>query len=78
MHVQKNKWKGHNRTATCWASYCVNDNKEVDVKLPQIMKCIELYYTNLMLVSNMKIQARKGLILHNITNGITTLRNIHF
>jgi hypothetical protein len=31
LHVQINKWKGHNRNATCWAFYCVNDNKKIDV-----------------------------------------------
>ncbi len=31
-HVQRNKWKIHNRNAICWAYYCVNNNKEVDVK----------------------------------------------
>jgi hypothetical protein len=63
LYVQRIKWKlGHNRNATCWAFYYVNDNKEVDVKFLQIIRCIELCYINLMLVFNMKIQARKGLI----------------
>ncbi len=72
--VQKNKWKGHNRNATCWASYCVIDNKKVDVKFPQTMRCI-ICYTSLMLVSNLKTPTRKGFILYNTSNGITTLRN---
>jgi len=73
LYLQRNKWKGHNRNATCWTFYCLNNNKEVDVKFPQTMKCI-LCYTSLVLVSNLKTQARKGLILYNISNGITTLR----
>jgi hypothetical protein len=28
FHVQKNKWKSHNRNALCWGFYCVNDNKK--------------------------------------------------
>lgn len=31
LHVQINKWKVHNRNATCWAFYCVNNNKKIDV-----------------------------------------------
>jgi hypothetical protein len=70
LYVQRIKWKlGHNRNATCWAFYYVNDNKEVDVKFLQIMKYI-LCYINPMLVSNMKTQARKSLILYDIKNGI--------
>jgi hypothetical protein len=38
IHVQRNKWKSHNGNATCWAFYCVNDNKEVDVKFLQTKK----------------------------------------
>ncbi len=73
LHVQINKWKGHNRNATCWAFYCVNNNKEVDMKFPQNMKCI-FCYISLLLVSNLKTQARKCLSLYNISNGITTSR----
>jgi len=37
------------------------------------MKCI-LCYVNLILITNAKTQARKGLILYNNVNGITTLK----
>ncbi len=37
------------------------------------MRCI-LCYNCLVLVCNPKIEARKGLILYNITNGIKTLK----
>jgi hypothetical protein len=53
----------------------VNDNKDVDVKCPQTMRCI-LCYSNLVLFCNLKIQTRKGLIIYNTTNGIMTLKNI--
>jgi len=52
----------------------VNDKKDVDVKCPQSMKCI-LCYSNLVLFFNFKTQAKKGLIIHNTTNGIITLKN---
>ncbi len=58
IHVQRNKWKSHNGNATCWAFYCVNANKEVDVKFLEITKCI-FCYTSPVLVSNIKTQARK-------------------
>jgi hypothetical protein len=37
------------------------------------MQCI-LCYVNLILITNAKTQARKGLILYNNANGITTLK----
>ncbi len=53
--------------------FYVNDIKNVDVK------CLnyEMYfcYNSMVLVCNVKIEARKGLILYNITNGIKTLKN---
>jgi len=51
----------------------VNDSKDVDVKCPQIMKCIFCYISPI-LFSNSKTQAKKGLILYNTINGITTLK----
>jgi hypothetical protein len=51
----------------------VNDNKDVDVKCPQTMRCI-LCYNSPILFCNPKTQARKGLIIYNTTNGITTLK----
>ncbi len=73
LHVQINKSKGHNRNAKHWAFFCLNNNKEVDTKFFQTMKCI-FCYISLLLVSNLKTQARKGLILYKISNGITTSR----
>jgi hypothetical protein len=37
------------------------------------MRCI-LCYASLVLIANAKTQARKGLILYNNANGITTLK----
>jgi hypothetical protein len=51
----------------------VNNNKDVDVKCSQPMKCI-LSYKSPILFCNPNTQARKGLIMYNTTNGITTLK----
>ncbi len=72
LHFQKKKWREDGRNALCWSFYCVNDNKPMDVKCFQLMKCI-FCYANSILITNSKTQARKGLILYNIANGITTL-----
>jgi hypothetical protein len=55
----------------------MNDNKEVDVKMPQKMKCI-LWYNNPILIINAKTQSRNTIILYNTTNGITTLEKHAF
>ncbi len=52
----------------------MNDKKDADVKCPQSMKCI-ICNNNLVLFFNFKTQAKKGLIIHNTTNGIITLKN---
>lgn len=39
----------------------------------ETMRCI-FCYNNLILITNAKTQARKDLILYNITNGIITLK----
>jgi hypothetical protein len=46
----------------------VKDNKNVDVKHHQTMKCI-LCYNNIIFICNLKTQARKDLILSNTING---------
>jgi len=54
-------------------SFGVNDNKNVDVKCLQTLRCI-FCYNSPILFCNPKTQARKGLIIYNTTNGITTLK----
>jgi hypothetical protein len=54
---QKVFWKRNSKNALCWAFYCVNDNKEVNVTTPQIMHCI-LCHNNPIFVSP-KTQAKK-------------------
>jgi hypothetical protein len=54
--------------------YCENDNKNVDLKCLQTMKCFQVCYNILVLFCNHKIRTRKGPILYNTTNGITTLK----
>ncbi len=45
----------------------------MDVKCFQLMRCI-FCYASLILISNAKTQARKGLILYNNANGISALK----
>jgi len=46
--------------AICWALYAVNDNKLVDGKVPQVMRCHLCYKT--FVLYNLRIKPRKGLI----------------
>jgi len=73
LHAQRLFWKPNSIIALCWAFYFANDNKEVDVTNPQVMHCI-LCQNSLVLNSNPKIQAKRGLIIYNTTNGIVELR----
>ncbi len=73
LHAQKGFWKRNNKNALCWAFYCVNDNKEVNIRIHQIMHCI-ICHNNSILNVNPKTQVRKGLIAYNTTNGIATLK----
>jgi hypothetical protein len=73
LHVQNLFWKPNSKNVLCWAFYCVNDNKEVDLIAFQT-KCCIFCHNNLVLNLNSKIQARKGSIIHNTIDGITTLR----
>jgi len=41
LHVQRSFWRAnYNINELCWAFYCVNDNKEVNLISPQTMQCI--------------------------------------
>jgi hypothetical protein len=57
--AQKLFWKLNSKNVLCWAFYCVNDNKKVDLIAFQTMCCI-ICYNNIILNLNSKIQARKG------------------
>ncbi len=48
LYAQKTFWRGNIRNALCCAFYCVNDNKEVNVTIPQTMHSI-LCHNNLIL-----------------------------
>jgi hypothetical protein len=73
-YIFKKKWGHDSRNALCWSFYCVNDNKLVDIKCSQLMRCI--IYASLILIMNAKTQARKGLILYSNENGIIALKYI--
>ncbi len=71
LHAQRLFWKPNSKNALCWAFYYVNNNKEVDLIVLQIMHCI-FWYNNPILNLNSKNQGKKGLIIYNITNGLIT------
>jgi hypothetical protein len=73
LHAQRLFWKPNSINVLCWAFYCVDDNKSVDLTTLEIMHFI-FYRNNLMLNLNPKTQARKGFIIYNTTNGVTTLK----
>ncbi len=73
LRAQRTFWRENNKNALCWAFYCVNDNKEVNVITPQTMRCI-FCHNNPILNVNPKTQAKKKLTIYNTTNGIATLR----
>jgi hypothetical protein len=57
----------------CVGHFCVNDNKKINVTNLQTMHYI-LCHNNPILNVNPKTQARKGLIIFNTSNCISTLR----
>jgi len=73
LHAQRSFWGTNNINVLCWAFYPVNDNKEVNILIPQTMHCI-IYHNNPILYLNLKTQARKGLIIYNTNNSITALK----
>ncbi len=73
LDAQRIFWRGNNRNSLCWAFYCVNGNKEVNVITRQTMWCI-LCHNDPILNVNPKTQARKGLIIYNSSNGIVALK----
>jgi len=72
LHAQRLLWKPRRRNAICWAFYVVNDNKPMDGKIPQVMKCHLCYKTPTLYTPRTKL--RKGLISYYKTNGISTLK----
>jgi hypothetical protein len=51
--VQRNFWRRHNKNSLCWAFYCVNDWKEVEIASHQVMRCI-LCYDNVIYFPNIR------------------------
>jgi hypothetical protein len=73
LHVQRKFWKVHNINALCWAFYCVNDGKKVEIANHQVMRCI-MCYVDPVNVHNQRIKERKASITYYKTLGITTLK----
>jgi hypothetical protein len=55
LHAKKVFWRRNSRNALCWAFYCANDNKEVNVTTFQTMHCI-ICHNNLILNVNPKFK----------------------
>jgi hypothetical protein len=72
LYVQRKFWKGHNINSLCWAFYCANDGKEVEVGSCQIMRCI-ICYDNVVNIPNPRTKERKGLIAYYKTYGIIAI-----
>ncbi len=73
LHVQRKIWRSHIINSLCWAFYCVNDGKEVEVASYQIVKCI-LCYDNARNIPNPIIKERKGLITYYKNYGIIVVK----
>ncbi len=73
LRAQSIFWRRNNRNSLCWAFYCVNNNKKMNAITLQIMQCI-LCHNDSILNVNPKTKARKGLVIHNSSNGISTLK----
>ncbi len=73
MHAQRKSWQSHGRLFLCWIFYYVNDNTKIDLENTQIMHCI-IRYQEPIKGTNLKTQARKGLISYYKTNGIISLK----
>jgi hypothetical protein len=61
---QRKKCRGHNKNALYWSFICVNDNKEIDNKCHQLMRCF-LCYPKPIEECNKKTKSRKGLISYD-------------
>jgi len=72
LHAKRLFWKSERRNAICWAFYVVNDNKLVDGKILQVMRC-HLCYKTLVLYST-RTKLRKGIMSYYKSNGILALR----
>jgi len=60
LHAQRWFWKPKGRNAICCTFYVGNDNKPMDGKIPQVMKCHLCYKTPMLY--NPRTKLRKGLI----------------
>jgi len=69
LHVQRKFWRRNNTNLLCWAFYCVNDGKEVEIASHQVTRCI-LCYDNVVNILNVRTKERKGLITYYKIYGI--------
>lgn len=57
----------------CWAFYVVNDNRQVNSKVLQVMHCMICHRKDVPLIAKTKL--RKGVISYLKTNGIVIFKN---
>jgi hypothetical protein len=74
LMYKRKKWRGYNRNALCLSFLCVNDNKEIDNKCHQLMRCFPHYHEPIK-TCHKRTKPRKCLIFYYKTNGITSLKN---
>jgi len=72
LHLQREKWKGHDRNAMCWSFFIVNDNNIIDGSKPQIMRCMICHVC--FVLCNPRTKERRGIVTYSKKNGITTLK----
>jgi len=58
LHLQRLFWKPKDRNAICWVFYVVNDNKSMDGRVFQVMKCNLCYKTPMLYNPRTKLKKR--------------------
>ncbi len=73
MHFQRIKWRHDSRNALCWSFCCVNDNKPIDVKCFQLMRC-NICYANLISIIKCQNTSKERCNIIYFINGINALK----
>ncbi len=72
LHAQRLFWKPYGRSALCWAFSVVNDNTQVDGKVPPVMHCMICHNEYVPFIARTKF--KKRFISYFKSNGITNLK----
>jgi hypothetical protein len=46
LHAQRLFWKPHSIDVLCWAFYCLNDNKKVNLIIVFFVIIVQFFYLN--------------------------------